>query len=55
MCIGRDVIIQYESYSGKTITSLITVLQRIDANCKACQALIVVLTRELAQSVNPFF
>ncbi|CAF1679846.1 unnamed protein product, partial [Adineta ricciae] len=48
---GRDMIIQSESYSGKTITSLITVLQRIDGNCKDCQALIVVLTRELAQSI----
>ncbi|CAF1343761.1 unnamed protein product [Adineta ricciae] len=48
---GRDVMIQCESYSGKTITSLITVLQRIDVNCKDCQALIVVLTRDLAQSI----
>merc|ERR1712080_105118 len=46
---GNDVIAQAQSGTGKTATFSISVLHKIDPNIKACQALILAPTRELAQ------
>jgi len=45
---GNDVIAQAQSGTGKTATFSISVLQKIDPSIKACQALILAPTRELA-------
>jgi len=49
---GRDTIGQAQSGTGKTATFVIGALQRIDYNHKACQALILAPTRELAQQIH---
>lgn len=49
---GHDVIAQAQSGTGKTATFSISVLQKIDPNLKACQALILAPTRELAQQIQ---
>lgn len=49
---GSDVIAQAQSGTGKTATFSISVLQKIDPNIKACQALILAPTRELAQQIQ---
>lgn len=49
---GSDVIAQAQSGTGKTATFSISVLQKIDPNLKACQALILAPTRELAQQIQ---
>lgn len=49
---GNDVIAQAQSGTGKTATFSISALQKIDPNVKACQALIVAPTRELAQQIQ---
>ncbi|OJJ75699.1 hypothetical protein ASPBRDRAFT_378472 [Aspergillus brasiliensis CBS 101740] len=49
---GHDVIAQAQSGTGKTATFSISALQKIDHNLKACQALIVAPTRELAQQIQ---
>jgi translation initiation factor 4A len=49
---GHDVIAQAQSGTGKTATFSISVLQKIDANVKQCQALILAPTRELAQQIQ---
>jgi len=49
---GRDTIGQAQSGTGKTATFVIGCLQRIDFNFKACQALILAPTRELAQQIQ---
>ena len=51
-CTGSDVIAQAQSGTGKTATFSISVLQKIDTNIKACQALILAPTRELAQQIQ---
>ncbi|CAF2905510.1 unnamed protein product [Rotaria sp. Silwood2] len=52
-CIsGYDVIVQAQSGTGKTITFIIAVLQQLNMDCKDCQALILVPTRELAQGIH---
>jgi translation initiation factor 4A len=50
--IGSDVIAQAQSGTGKTATFSISVLQKLDPNLKACQALILAPTRELAQQIQ---
>lgn len=50
--VGSDVIAQAQSGTGKTATFSISVLQKIDPNIKACQALILAPTRELAQQIQ---
>lgn len=50
--IGSDVIAQAQSGTGKTATFSISALQKIDTNLKACQALILAPTRELAQQIQ---
>jgi translation initiation factor 4A len=49
---GRDTIGQAQSGTGKTATFVIGALQRIDYGHKACQALILAPTRELAQQIH---
>nr|POE49473.1 atp-dependent rna helicase eif4a [Quercus suber] len=49
---GNDVIAQAQSGTGKTATFSISVLQKIDPTIKACQALILAPTRELAQQIQ---
>jgi len=46
------VIAQAQSGTGKTATFSISVLQKIDPQLKACQALILAPTRELAQQIQ---
>ena len=45
---GRDVIVQAQSGTGKTGAFTIGMLERIDTKLKACQAIILSPTRELA-------
>ena len=49
---GNDVIAQAQSGTGKTATFSVAALQKIDPNVKACQALILAPTRELAQQIQ---
>merc|ERR1712050_175584 len=49
---GRDTIGQAQSGTGKTATFVIGCLQRIDFGVRACQALILAPTRELAQQIQ---
>ena len=49
---GSDVIAQAQSGTGKTATFSVSVLQKLDQNVKACQALILAPTRELAQQIQ---
>lgn len=49
---GEDLIAQAQSGTGKTATFSIGILQRIDPNLWACQALILAPTRELALQIN---
>jgi translation initiation factor 4A len=52
MLDGRDTIGQAQSGTGKTATFVIGCLQRIDVNLKACQALMLAPTRELANQIQ---
>jgi len=49
---GRDTIGQAQSGTGKTATFVIGALQRMDFAQRACQALILAPTRELAQQIH---
>jgi len=49
---GRDTIGQAQSGTGKTATFVIGVLQRIEMQTNACQALILAPTRELANQIQ---
>jgi len=52
-CIkGHNFIIQAQSVSGKTISVLISILQKIDTSLNECQALIVVSSFELARQIQ---
>ncbi len=46
------MIAQAQSGTGKTATFSVSVLQKLDPNVKACQALILAPTRELAQQIQ---
>jgi len=48
---GRDLMVQSRTGSGKTGAFLLPILERIDPNKKACQALVLAPTRELAKQV----
>jgi translation initiation factor 4A len=50
--LGRDVIAQAQSGTGKTATFAISVLQSIDTQLPDTQALILAPTRELAQQIQ---
>lgn len=49
--LGKDVIAQAQSGTGKTATFAIGILQHLDTNVKDCQALVLAPTRELAQQI----
>lgn len=49
--VGRDVIAQAQSGTGKTATFSIAILQQLDISQKDCQALVLAPTRELAMQV----
>merc|ERR1712110_1352570 len=49
---GQDTIGQAQSGTGKTATFVIGCLQRVDRGLQACQALILVPTRELAHQIQ---
>jgi len=51
MLLGRDVIAQAQSGTGKTATFSIGILQQIDQSLHECQALVLAPTRELAQQI----
>jgi len=48
---GRDVIGQARTGSGKTLAFSLPLLERVDANLRAVQALVLVPTRELVVQV----
>jgi translation initiation factor 4A len=49
--LKRDVIAQAQSGTGKTATFAVGILQRISLEKRACQALVLAPTRELAQQI----
>lgn len=49
---GRDLMVQSRTGSGKTGAFVLPILDRVDPELAACQALILVPTRELAQQVS---
>lgn len=49
---GREVVVQARTGSGKTGAYLLPMLERLNPNRAACQALIMVPTRELARQVT---
>lgn len=49
---GRDIMVQARTGSGKTGAFLLPMLERLDTRRDACQALIMVPTRELARQVG---
>uniref|UniRef100_A0A8C1MU95 RNA helicase n=1 Tax=Cyprinus carpio TaxID=7962 RepID=A0A8C1MU95_CYPCA len=52
-CIkGYDVIAQAQSGTGKTATFAISILQHVDVDLKATQAMVLAPTRELAQQIQ---
>ncbi|XP_006009532.1 eukaryotic initiation factor 4A-I isoform X2 [Latimeria chalumnae] len=52
-CIkGYDVIAQAQSGTGKTATFAISILQQVDIDLRATQALVLAPTRELAQQIQ---
>jgi superfamily II DNA/RNA helicase len=50
--MGRNVIAQAQSGTGKTATFSISILQSIDPDLKQPQALVLAPTRELAQQIE---
>ena len=52
---GKDIVVQSHSGTGKTATFIIGLLQRIDANLKETQCIIVSNTRELADQTYKVF
>lgn len=51
MLAGRDLIAQSQTGTGKTYAYVLPILQRIDAEAKHVQAVIIVPTRELAMQI----
>jgi len=49
--MGRDVIAQAQSGTGKTATFAVGILERLDLNLKESQALVLAPTRELATQI----
>ena len=54
-CLGRDVIAQAQSGTGKTATFSIAILEKMKVDWTECQALVLAPTRELAQQVCTLF
>jgi ATP-dependent RNA helicase DeaD len=48
---GRDLMVQSRTGSGKTAAFVLPILERVDPDRAACQALVLVPTRELAKQV----
>lgn len=48
----RDLMIQARTGSGKTGAFVLPIIERVDFSLNACQALVLVPTRELAQQVS---
>lgn len=55
VAMGRDVIAQAQSGTGKTATFAIGILQQIDVKLRACQAVVLAPTRELAGQITDVF
>ncbi|KAJ1423172.1 eukaryotic initiation factor 4A [Ochromonadaceae sp. CCMP2298] len=49
--LGKDVIAQAQSGTGKTATFAVGILQKLNNEVKDCQALVLAPTRELAQQI----
>lgn len=49
---GRDIIAQAQTGSGKTLSFLLPILERLESNCNDIQVLILTPTRELAIQVS---
>jgi ATP-dependent RNA helicase DeaD len=49
---GRDLMVQSRTGSGKTGAFVLPILDRVDPSLAACQALVLVPTRELAKQVS---
>ena len=49
---GKDVIARAQTGTGKTLAFLIPLMEKIDANKKYVQALIIAPTRELAMQIS---
>lgn len=49
--VGKDVIAQAQSGTGKTATFTISILQKLDVSVRECQAMVLAPTRELAQQI----
>ncbi|MBV7331896.1 DEAD/DEAH box helicase [Chloroflexi bacterium TSY] len=52
MLAGRDLMVQSRTGSSKTGAFILPILERIQSNQNACQALVLVPTRELAEQVT---
>ena len=52
LLVGRDLVIQARTGSGKTAAFLLPMLERLDPSQARCQALVMVPTRELARQVH---
>ncbi|KAM0213593.1 hypothetical protein ACHAQD_009246 [Fusarium lateritium] len=52
MIKGNNVITQAQSHTGKTAAFSISILQRINPSLKACQAVVLAPTWELAQQIH---
>lgn len=50
--LGRDLIAQAQSGTGKTATFAVGTLAKLDVNVNNCQSLILAPTRELAQQIQ---
>jgi translation initiation factor 4A len=50
--LGRDLIAQAQSGTGKTATFAIGTLAKLDVSVRECQSLILAPTRELAQQIQ---
>jgi len=50
--LGRDLIAQAQSGTGKTATFAVGTLAKLDPNVRDCQSLILAPTRELAQQIQ---
>jgi ATP-dependent RNA helicase DeaD len=49
---GKDLMVQSRTGSGKTAAFALPILDRVDPSKRACQALVLVPTRELAKQVS---
>ena len=50
-----DLIVQAKSGTGKTVVFVVCTLETVDVKFRACQAIIIVPTREVAVQVKQVF